>query len=276
MNTFYQSLFDRTIVALEQLRGVAQVPGAYLDFRLGLCHAQWDACCTLGPIAVPLPLRTGVLSYDVDILMRVPEQTAESPGVLEETSSELRKYAGHLSTFPGTVDEALFRGDNGTPKDLLKDIGMPEEALQFFGRACGAPYVFRAVRSEAADSLVISQESTNCPFCGSAPSLSVLRGDPSRRLLVCSLCSRSWEFPRMACPFCLHRGTLETLSDQSAPDRKIEACDHCGHYLKVIDRLRTKDAGEVLPLAESVELLYLDIIAEKEGYARGVPHVAPL
>ena len=45
-------------------------------------------------------------------------------------------------------------------------------------------------------------------------------------------------------------------------------------YLKTVDERKLPEEQAVVPLAETTATLYLDLIAEKEGYLRGVPYAA--
>ena len=47
---------------------------------------------------------------------------------------------------------------------------------------------------------------------------------------------------------------------------RIDVCDKCKRYIKTID---AKELGmEVIPRIEDVGTMYLDILAEKQGYKR--------
>ncbi|HBR22045.1 MAG TPA: hypothetical protein DD713_05685, partial [Nitrospiraceae bacterium] len=52
---------------------------------------------------------------------------------------------------------------------------------------------------------------------------------------------------------------------------RVDVCEECKKYIKTIDLRELKE--EVTPLIEDIGTLHLDIIAEKEGYKRGVPGI---
>ncbi len=269
-----KSLFGGTLQALERLEGAPQVPPGYLAFRMALCRAQQAACERLVTPVVSLPLRAGMLHYDPSVLAGVIAAAADCPGMAAESAAQLRHLAAQPLLLPALAEAAMFGPGTEGLATFSENTGVDQEALLFHGRACGAPYAFVAVRSSAAGDVGAAPESGLCPYCGTVPGLSLVRGEPPRRFLICSLCGRDWEFPSMQCPFCTHKGALETIQDQGRPGRFIEGCGGCRRYLKVIQAPGSE--GEALfPLAESVALLYLDVIAENEGYTRGVPYVAP-
>ena len=113
-----------------------------------------------------------------------------------------------------------------------------------------------------------------CPVCGSAPVLGELRKDAGERFLQCSSCSFQWRFKRLACPFCGnedHKKLRHFHTEADGKAYRVDVCEECKKYIKTID-LRELNV-EVVPLVEDMSTLHLDIIAEKEGYKRGVPGI---
>ncbi len=50
----------------------------------------------------------------------------------------------------------------------------------------------------------------------------------------------------------------------------IEVCEKCKRYIKTVDEGKLSENEDVLPLVEDTATLYLDLIAQREGYARDV------
>lgn len=108
-----------------------------------------------------------------------------------------------------------------------------------------------------------------CPVCGSAATLGELTGNEQVKYLRCAQCGADWQFPRMQCMYCGNddHSALGYLSANGAQDKsRIEVCDRCGGYLKVIAAFSPTPV-ELLPV-EDLATLYLDYIAQERGYAR--------
>lgn len=108
-----------------------------------------------------------------------------------------------------------------------------------------------------------------CPICGSAATLGELQSNDQVKHLRCSQCGADWPFPRMQCMYCGNEdhGTQSYFyPDGEREKRRIEVCDKCGGYLKVIAAF-SPTAVELLPV-EDLETLHLDYVAQERGYAR--------
>lgn len=113
-----------------------------------------------------------------------------------------------------------------------------------------------------------------CPVCGSHPVASVVRvggAQQGLRYLVCSLCASEWHLVRAKCSSC---GSTEGISylglDGADEAVKAECCDECKSYLKVF--YLEKDTG-LVPAADDLATLALDILVEQEGYDRIGPNL---
>lgn len=105
-----------------------------------------------------------------------------------------------------------------------------------------------------------------CPICGMQPILGYIKGEEGKKYLICKACDSKWSFPRIKCPCC---GTndpihLSYLTSKEDSRHRIEICDNCQNYLKVID-LRSTDQN-IDASIENLLTLHLDIIARKKGY----------
>ena len=110
-----------------------------------------------------------------------------------------------------------------------------------------------------------------CPACGAAPALSVIRGKENERRLHCGRCGTSWAYARVRCPACGERnherlGLLHAAGEGTY--RRAEVCDRCGSYVKSVALLDAPDAGRLLEL--DLETAALDFIAIEAGYSRRV------
>jgi FdhE protein len=107
-----------------------------------------------------------------------------------------------------------------------------------------------------------------CPVCGSEPFMAELREDGDR-FLICSACGSEWRFKRLQCPFCEHEepeGFRYFYAANEGEAYRVDVCEHCKRYIKTID---TKELGEdIIPLIEDAATLYLDMLAQNEGYTK--------
>jgi FdhE protein len=108
-----------------------------------------------------------------------------------------------------------------------------------------------------------------CPYCFSLPSVGVLRreGDGAKRSLICSFCSREWNYGRLVCPACGEESVekLPVYSSTQFNHIRIEACDTCRHYIKTIDL--TKD-GFAVPVVDELATIPLNLWAQEHGYTK--------
>jgi len=113
-----------------------------------------------------------------------------------------------------------------------------------------------------------------CPICGSKPFMAELHGKERKKILVCSVCGYKWRFIRTRCPFCgthIPQGFKYFYTEKEGKAWRVEVCDNCKKYMKTFD---TVEAGEqLIPDIDDIGTLYLDMIAENEGYKREIGSV---
>ncbi len=115
----------------------------------------------------------------------------------------------------------------------------------------------------------------NCPVCGSAPLLGEL-DDQGGQWVHCHFCWHRWPIDRMGCLLCNNRDndSLRYLFSDTEPEYRLNVCDACKHYLKVVDT-RKMDRGFYPPL-EQVVSIHLDMIATEKGYSHPMGSGNPL
>lgn len=108
----------------------------------------------------------------------------------------------------------------------------------------------------------------NCFVCGSQAILGELRDNEQEKRLRCGQCGADWHVSRLECTCCgnLDHATQRYLFVDGCDSRRIEACDVCGGYLKVISAF-TPTHPEMLAV-EDLATLHLDYIAQQNGYAK--------
>lgn len=107
-----------------------------------------------------------------------------------------------------------------------------------------------------------------CYVCGAAATFAELQDDDQVKHLRCAECGADWHHPRLQCHNCGNEdhATLRYLYVEGSDHRRVEVCDNCHSYLKVIASF-TPTAPELL-VVEDLATLELDFLAQQKGYGR--------
>ena len=108
----------------------------------------------------------------------------------------------------------------------------------------------------------------SCFVCGTPAAIGELRADGARHLR-CLQCGADWRVGRLHCPCCGNEdhASLRTLYEEGRrATRRVEACDRCRRYVKVV--AATAPIPADLLWVEDLATNRLDIVARQHGYAR--------
>ena len=108
-----------------------------------------------------------------------------------------------------------------------------------------------------------------CPVCGESPSVAAYEASTGARYVQCCLCRTQWIVGRIGCVFCGCNDS-DKLGYLQADDNKVhrvEVCDACRGYLKVVDE-RSLMAESILHVEELL-MSALDREAITRGYIPG-------
>ena len=111
-----------------------------------------------------------------------------------------------------------------------------------------------------------------CFICGAHASLGELQGSDQARHLRCGQCGADWLIRRLHCVYCGNNdpSLLGILSPEGRRENvRVEVCDKCHGYLKVITRFSPCSPEELA--VEDLSTLYLDFLAHERGYRRPPP-----
>ncbi len=151
---------------------------------------------------------------------------------------------------------------------LSKKLGITEDLLFFLAGNSMKP-IWQAYADELKGN--VDQEAWwkgYCPICGSPPFIAELR-EEGERFLVCSSCSYEWRFKRLKCPFCENEDPQEFryfYAEREGKANRVDVCEKCKRYIKTID---IRDLpSDFISSAEDAGTLYLDVLAQEEGYKR--------
>jgi hypothetical protein len=273
--------------ALEAARDARGASGEYLHFCGLVARAHMKARAAIRTVAASAPAsryagQDGLLS-----LAEVPIENSVLLDLLHDLASassgaEREDHLQWLMT-AAAADPGLLRslvvaatlGDDARPlPDAAGRLGIPAHALAFIARLLAGPFLVEARlgRGDGAelDTRGLDVRDERCPTCGAGPGLAVLRIEDGARRLVCLLCAETWLAPRLMCAFCgTHdQSLLGTLSLAEHDPRWVETCDGCRRYLKTVDARLLPANHTIVPRAEDARTLFLDMIAEREGYVR--------
>jgi len=105
-----------------------------------------------------------------------------------------------------------------------------------------------------------------CPICGRRPVVAKLKS--RKRYLTCMLCGAEYLADRFLCVHCdnVDPYTLKFLTPEGRPELRIDYCEKCKHYLKVIDNDKLKTP---IPSGlEDIMTISLDLMAKDAGLVR--------
>ncbi len=118
------------------------------------------------------------------------------------------------------------------------------------------------------------EEGGLCPVCGSYPMAGIVRSggtEQGLRYLCCSLCASQWHMVRIKCSNCAStRGIEHHTIEGSNGAVKVESCDDCGTYLKLL-YLEKDTCMEAM--ADDLATLVLDMLMDNKGKTRGGPNL---
>jgi FdhE protein len=116
-----------------------------------------------------------------------------------------------------------------------------------------------------------------CPRCGHAPQLGVLRpaGNGNALYLACSLCRQEWPYRRTTCPECgeTDPDKLSYFTSEGYPWAQTQTCGGCQGYIHLL--LAEAEPG-MIPEVGEIALLAADVWAVEQGLRKIWPNLAGL
>ncbi len=162
--------------------------------------------------------------------------------------------------------EAAVRHDCGALEALATQRGA--DVAAFIAVAALAPVpLLHAVREHAEEPEAWHRAC--CPVCGDWPTLVENRGVERERRFRCGRCGGDWHAERLLCPYCGmrdHRRLGHLVSETDGEMRRIDTCEECRGYVKVVTTLTATPAPHVL--LQDLATVDLDVAALAEEYHR--------
>jgi formate dehydrogenase accessory protein FdhE len=110
---------------------------------------------------------------------------------------------------------------------------------------------------------------SRCYICGAEALLGELQGAEAAKHLRCGQCGADWAGRRLGCAYCGNE-RLETFGylslEANSNGKRVEVCDACKGYLKVIVRFDPTPPEELL--IQDLATVHLDYVAQERGYVR--------
>ena len=165
----------------------------------------------------------------------------------------------------------VLAGDLAGLKSLARKINLQEELLLFLGsnlaQAILGAYAYKL--QEKVDNGWLKEY---CPICGSSPCMGKFAREDGKRILYCQFCGTQWVYRRIMCPFCGnddHNSLRYFFTEENSPYR-VDVCDKCKRYIKGIDERKLPEGKNIDLSFEYMNTLYLDVLAQKDGYQNPV------
>jgi hypothetical protein len=168
----------------------------------------------------------------------------------------------------GSLIKGIFRGDPDFSSSLGERLGVSVDLLTYLGTNLGNPF-FEIYAGELEGKVDLTDWlEGHCPLCGSEAAFAKLRRDDGKRILWCQFCGTEWGYPRIKCPFCAteNQKSLKYIFTEGESRYRVYLCDECKRYMKTIDEREIPEAEKPDLSFENQKTLYLDILAEKDGY----------
>ncbi len=166
----------------------------------------------------------------------------------------------------------IINDDKAFFDDLADEIGFARElafflldhALRPFLRCYALPYQDTIAQEN------FGWEMGICPVCGSQTNFSRVRAEDGQRFLFCEHCFTEWRSKYLGCIYCgnTEPHSIRFLIIEGDDANQIFVCDKCKGYLKTFDERKGRIKTDLF--IAGIETVYLDMIAEEEGYTRRV------
>ncbi len=278
------NFIDSKLQRLDALRKLRPQYAEIYDFYSGLCrflqtHQQpwlnctpdldgWDPrrqagfpLLTAEAVQIEVPTASQFVSALIDSFIEHGQQGQD----------ELKTFAAGLEAKTVALDKLLIaclEKDRAPLEAAAGELEIPAALLEY---VCSTALAFglQQWREKNTQPLFDDWQEGYCPICGAAPAMGELSGEDGKKQLHCSICATSWSLTRMQCSYCgnTESDSLEYFSAEGEVGYRVDICRKCSCYLKVVD---SRELGEDLPMdVEDLNTMHLDLLAQKEGFAKG-------
>ena len=206
--------------------------------------------------------------FDPDALFHTCEKVT---GILIErgaSEERLKKFIEEVKS--GKVDilhavGAALKGD-GEPFENYGKMYKADPALILFIISSSIQPCLEEIARNADSSFLDGWWQAQCPVCGRTPIVAKLKS--RKRYLACTFCGAEYLADIFMCANCGNGdpATLKFLAPEEHPEFRVDFCEKCRHYLKVIDEDKS---GKHIPKGlEDIMTIDLDLMAKDAGLVR--------
>lgn len=172
---------------------------------------------------------------------------------------------------PGSLLDASLNRDQAAISRGAEHLGLAPDLVWLVAELAVSPFVYalqRRVLSPPDPALARALEDWQpgyCPACGSWPALA--EEVDGRAVLRCSFCTLAWALPPDCCAYCrAEPPALTTVTVAGAIDHRLDVCDRCRRYLKIV-ALETLSPFPLVAISD-LETTDLDVDAMTRGFRR--------
>jgi FdhE protein len=240
-----------------------------------------------GPIAAPIPLTEDQarrkLAKGEFLLHNAP--LVFDHGAARELMLGLARRLEEVGVVAMSPIRSALEGDRLIPEELLGHVAdgdYPSLAVRAEAQVLDPPLLWTLAQSALKPTLRAwcgelaplvhtagAWEKACCFLCGAPASLGELQGNEQAKHLRCGQCGADWLIRRLQCVYCGNEDAslLGILYPEGRRENvRVEVCDTCHGYIKVITRFSPCSPEELA--VEDLSTLYLDCLAQERGYRR--------
>lgn len=276
------SSWEEIAAAFEKARARQPALSELFDFYEKLLREQHAVTVNLEPNSYDEALWRGRIGRGEPLLPReeFPIDLASAGALFRNLCRLTKERGGTVRAAAEVIESALGSGaldlqellrgtvaEEGYPFAVADQLSLDPELLNTLSEASIRPGI--QARAKTIGSLVENDRWLRaiCPVCGSEPKYAELRGQElaAARYLHCGFCGWTWPIRRLGCPFCKNKdhNRLQTLIIENHLQCKLEVCEVCRRYLKVVDN---KEFIGLIPEVEVLATPHLDLAAMERGY----------
>jgi FdhE protein len=208
-------------------------------------------------------------AYKFDVTGFSKGTGADKDALLPDAARSIRLALEENKIDVGALLAYITAGERVFIESAARDLQLDPGLLWTLARSALNPALHAWRRQLAPLAEGTHWEEGYCFICGAYATLGELQGNGQALHLRCGQCGADWQFRRLRCMWCGNEdhGTLSCLySEDQREKMRVEACDRCRGYLKVITSY-SPTLPEMLPV-EDLATLHLDYIAQEQSYER--------
>ncbi len=245
--------------------GLPLLPGLDLDLDVqSVCDLMLRLALSMESIEEIQP------AYKFDMACMSEDTCTDKDGLPHGAVRRIRLALEENKTDVGALLPHIADGERDFVELAAREMQLDPGLLWMLAQYALKPALHAWRRQLAPLAEGIEWEEGYCFICGAEATLGELRENGQVMYLRCGQCGADWPFRRLRCIYCGNEdnGTLSCLySEDQREKMRVEACDRCRGYLKVITSF-SPTPPEMLPV-EDIATLHLDYIAQERGYERG-------